>query len=82
MGEQKEATPKAFEVRISLHALQNIDEITGYIAFIRQEPLNAVKVGEAIFETIDKIALNHYSFRECEEIPTKAKIYRRAKCYS
>jgi hypothetical protein len=43
MGEQKKATAKKYQVRVSLNALQNIDEITGYIAFIKQEPLNAIK---------------------------------------
>ena len=35
-----------------------------------------------IFETIDRIALNPFAFRECEEIPTTTKIYRRAVCFS
>lgn len=34
MDRQKKATPKSFQVRISAQALGNIDEITGYIAFI------------------------------------------------
>lgn len=82
MGEQKKTTVKAFKIRVSVNALQQIDEITGYIAFIGQQPLNAIKVGNAIFQTIDRIALNPFSFRECEEIPTKNKMYRRAICYS
>jgi plasmid stabilization system protein ParE len=82
MGAQKKATPKAYEIRISANALQNLDEITGYIAFINLQPLNAIKVGDAIFTTIDKIAANPYAFKECEEIPTKTKMYRRASCLS
>jgi hypothetical protein len=34
MGRKEKAAPKAYQVRISTNALQNIDEITGYIAFI------------------------------------------------
>ncbi len=82
MGEQKKATAKTYKVRVTANALQNIDEITGYIAFINQQPLNAIKVGDALFEAIDRITLNPLSFRQCEEIPTKTKIYRRALCYS
>lgn len=48
MGRKEKAAPKAYQVRISTNALQNIDEITGYIAFINHQPLNAIKVGDAI----------------------------------
>ena len=63
-------------------ALQNIDEITGYITFINHQPLNAIKLGDAIFTTIDRIGLNPFAFKECEELRTKSKKYRRALCYS
>jgi plasmid stabilization system protein ParE len=82
MGLQEKTTPKNYEVRVSINALQNIEEITGYIAFVKQQPLNAVKVGDALFAAIDHIAVNPFAFRECEELPTKGKIYRRATCYS
>jgi plasmid stabilization system protein ParE len=82
MGWQKKTTSKAYPVRITLNALQNIDEITGYIAFIKQQPLNAIKVGDDLFATMDKIAAAPFAYRECEEIPTKTKIYRRAVCHS
>src|ERR1700712_5122998 len=80
MGDKKKATPKIYQVRVSLNALQNIDEITGYIAFINQQPLNAIKVGDSIFETINRIANDPFAFKECEEIPTTTKMYRRALC--
>jgi plasmid stabilization system protein ParE len=82
MGPQEKTTPKNYQVRISVNALQNIEEITGYIAFVNQQPLNAIKLGDAFFATIDRISLNPLAFRECEELPTKAKIYRRATCFS
>ena len=82
MGAKKETTPKTYQVRVSLNALQNIDEITGYIAFINQQPLNAIKIGDSIFKTIDRIAKNPFAFKQCEEIPTKTKMYRRALCLS
>ena len=65
MGTEKKATAKTYKVRITATALQNINEITGYITFINQQPLNAIKVGDAIFETIDRIALNPFAFRQC-----------------
>ena len=82
MDRPKKTTPKTYQVRISVNALQNIEEITGYIAFVNQQPLNAIKVGDALFKTIDRIAFNPLAFRECEELPTKTKMYRRAVCYS
>lgn len=82
MGRTKEEAPKAYSLRVTEHALQNIDDITGYIAYIRLEPLNAIRVGDEIFKTIDHIEKNPLAFRECEEIPTKNKIYRKAVCLS
>ncbi len=82
MGRTKKEAPKAYSLRITEHALQNIDDITGYIAYIRHEPLKAIRVGDEIFKTIDHIEKNPHAFRECEEIPTKNKIYRKAVCLS
>jgi plasmid stabilization system protein ParE len=82
MGRKKKTTATTFEVRLSQNALQNIDEITGYIAFINHQPSNAIKIGDSILETIDRISANPFAFRECEELATKTKIYRRAVCHS
>jgi plasmid stabilization system protein ParE len=82
MGRQKKATAKVYQINVSENALRNIDEITGYIAFIKHQPVNAIKVGDAIFNTIDRIGLNPFAFKECEELPTKSKIYRKAICKS
>ena len=40
---RKKTTPKTFPVRLSLNALQNIDEIKGYVAFIKLQPINAIQ---------------------------------------
>ncbi len=82
MGSTKEKTPKTYSLRVTDNALQNIDYITGYIAYIKHQPLNAIRVGDKIFETIDRIEQNPLVFRECEEIPTKTKMYRKAVCMS
>jgi plasmid stabilization system protein ParE len=78
----KEKTSGHYSLRISVNALQNIREITGYIAFVKHQPINAIKVGDKIFEAFERIQLNPFSFRECEEIQTKTKIYRKAVCMS
>ncbi len=82
MGKPKKTASKTYRVVISDTALLNIDEITGYIAFIKREPLNAIKVGDATMETIERIGQNPLAFRECDELPTKSKVYRRAVCHS
>ena len=82
MASPKEKAPAAYKVRITENALQDIDYITGYIAFINHQPLNAIRVGDAIFNTIDRIGQNPLAYRECEEIPTRNKIYRKAVCLS
>lgn len=52
MASQKKATATTRQIRISTVAIQNINEITGYIAFVQQEPINSIKVGNAIFATL------------------------------
>lgn len=82
MGNTKEKNPKTYSLRLTENALQNIDDITGYIAYIKHQPLNAIRVGDNIFKTIDRIEQNPLAFWECKEIPTKTKVYRKAVCMS
>jgi plasmid stabilization system protein ParE len=82
MGHTKEKAPEAHSLRITENAQQNIDDITGYIAFLKHQPLTAIRIGDKIFQTIDRIEKNPLAFRECWEIPTKTKIYRQAVCMS
>jgi hypothetical protein len=48
MGRTEKEAPKAYSLRITEHALPDIDYITGYIAYIRHEPLNAIRAGDEI----------------------------------
>jgi plasmid stabilization system protein ParE len=82
MVNSKNETPKSYSIKITEFALQNIDDITGYIAFIKHQPLNAIRVGDRIFQTIERIGTSPHAFRECEEIKTKLKMYRKAVCMS
>ena len=82
MDQSTQETRKEYTVVLSEIAIRNIDEITGYIAFINHQPGNAIKVGDAIFETIDRIALRPFAFKECPLLPTKTHIYRQAHCYN
>lgn len=58
MGKTEKEHSKAYSLRITQNALQNIKEITGYIAYINHQPNNAIKVGDKIFKTIDRIHMN------------------------
>ncbi len=82
MGQKKEAPATSHPVRVSQNAIKNINEITGYIGSIKKQPLNAIKVGDAIFDMISHIGENPFVYRECEELPTKTKMYRRVVCFS
>ncbi|MDQ3842387.1 MAG: hypothetical protein M3342_00020 [Bacteroidota bacterium] len=52
MAKKKKEASETYQVKISINALQNIDEITGYIAFIEQQSSNATKVEDALFDTL------------------------------
>jgi plasmid stabilization system protein ParE len=83
MGQRKKATPAShFEITVSANARQNIREITGYIAFVQKQPMNAIRVGDAIDATMRRIATTPTAFKEVVEIPTVSKMYRRAICLS
>jgi plasmid stabilization system protein ParE len=70
MGNTKEKTAKAYSLRVTDNALQYINDITGYIAYIKHQPLNAIRVCDKILKTIDRIEKNPFAFRECEELCT------------
>ncbi len=78
MEPEKKRADEDLPLRLSANADRNIDEITGYIAFIQHQPLNAIKVGDGIFQVIEKIASNPWKFKECVQLPTKTHIYRQA----
>ncbi|MBD0284437.1 MAG: hypothetical protein ICV79_03325 [Flavisolibacter sp.] len=52
MAKKKKEASETYQVKISINALQNIDEITGYIAFIERQSSNATKVEDALFDTL------------------------------
>jgi plasmid stabilization system protein ParE len=82
MGGKKEKTQSTYPVKISENAYRDIDDIAEYIAYVNHQPLNAIKIGDAIFNTIRRIGLNPFAFRECPGLETKTKMYRKAGCKS
>jgi plasmid stabilization system protein ParE len=67
MAQKKKAAQHTYQVKISQNALQNIDEITGFIAFIKQQPHNAIKVGDALFRTIENIGKPHWLIKSVKK---------------
>ena len=63
MDNTKEKALKTYSLRLTQNALKNIEKITTFIAHIKHLPLNAVRVGEKIFETIDRIKQNPLAFK-------------------
>lgn len=82
MGKEGKEAAKTRKIRVLNSAYKDIEEITDFIAFDNQQPLNAVKVARIILETINKIEQNPFTFKECEGMPTKTKMYRKAVCLS
>ena len=82
MVRTKGKAEETYQIRLTRQTQRSINQIVGYIAHIMREPQNDVRVGDKLFQTIDRIEKNPFVFRECEEIPTKNKIYRKAICMS
>jgi plasmid stabilization system protein ParE len=57
---------------------KDLKGILDYIAIKQKQPLNAIKVSIGINTAMNKIILNPTIYSECENIPTKTKIYREA----
>ena len=79
MGTEKKTHPEPYTLIVKDKFYQNLDQIVEYIAFVQKQPLNALKVGDGISETMAKIIENPLIYSECENIPTKTKIYREAR---
>lgn len=82
MAEEKRKPSKTYSLKISKNAEIDIDAILNYIAFLRHQLINAIRVGDKIFSIFHGIEQNPLAYRECEEIPSKTKMYRKAVCMS
>ena len=66
------------KLRITDNAIDNLEEILFYLEFIKYSPDSAKRAKTKIIQKIKKNILIHpHSYRECEEIITKTKIYRK-----
>jgi|SRR5688572_2979864 toxin ParE1/3/4 len=82
MEQKNETNTEAREVRLIDEAYQDLDDIFKFIAIDKLQPLNARKVQEEIWDTINKIRKTPFAFKEYERTPTEGKLYRQARCLS
>jgi plasmid stabilization system protein ParE len=78
MGKEKIGDSSSYALIVSQNYYKDLEQIVDYIEFVKFQPLNAIKVGDGIQKTMNKIILNPTIYAECENIPTKSKIYREA----
>jgi plasmid stabilization system protein ParE len=78
MGKEKETIEKPYTLIIKSNYFDTLEQIVDFIAFEKKQPLNAIKVGDGINRTMEKIILNPLIYAECENLPTKTKLYREA----
>lgn len=78
MEKERNGNFESYSLVISDKYYSDLEKIVDYIEFVNHQPINAVKVARGINETMDKIILNPTIYAECENIPTKTKIYREA----
>jgi plasmid stabilization system protein ParE len=78
MGKEKIGDSSSYALIISQRYYDDLEQIVDYIEFVKLQPINAIKVGDGIQKTMNKIILNPTIYAECENIPTKSKIYREA----
>ena len=72
MGKKEKGTSETRKIRVLNAAFQDIDEITNFIAVNNEQPLNAIKVAETLWETTNKIEQNPFvckSVRKCRQRP-------------
>jgi len=73
MAKQKKAITTTRQIRVSVNALKNINEITGYIAFVNQEPLNAIKAGDAFLDSLTGLNKIHLLLKNVLNFQPKQK---------
>ncbi len=78
MGKEKTTATKAYTLIVKDKFYNDLEQIVDYITFEQKQPLNAIKVGDGINKAMSKIIDNPLVYAECENIPTKTKIYREA----
>jgi plasmid stabilization system protein ParE len=78
MGTGSTENKKTYTLVVTDRYYDNLRQIIYYIAEKQKQPLNAIKISKGINKAMSKIIDNPLIYAECENIPTKTKIYREA----
>jgi plasmid stabilization system protein ParE len=78
MGIRNSENQETYSLIVNEKYFTDLRKILDFIAIKQKQPLNAIKVSIGINATMNKIILNPTIYAECENIPTKSKIYREA----
>lgn len=78
MGIRNSENQETYSLIVNDKYFTDLRKILDYIAIKQKQPLNAIKVSIGINVAMNKIILNPTIYAECENIPTKSKIYREA----
>lgn len=70
---------ESYKLIIKSFYFESLEKIVNYIAEENKEPLSAIKVARGINKSMEKIIENPTSYSECENLPTKSKLYREAR---
>ena len=78
MGIRNPENQETYSLIVNDKYFTDLKKILDYIAIKQKQPLNAIKVSIGINVAMNKIILNPTLYAECENIPSKSKIYREA----
>lgn len=78
MGAKERSHTKTYTLAITENYYYNLAEIVDYIALVNKQPANALKIADGINRTLNKIVRNPFIYAQCENLPTKTKLYREA----
>ena len=76
MGGKEKENKESYQVRLSLKAATDFNDIVDYISVINHQPLNAERVADQLIKRINSLANNPFAFKECAELKSKSGMYR------
>jgi plasmid stabilization system protein ParE len=78
MGIRNSENQETYSLVVNDKYFTDLRKILDFIAIKQNQPVNAIKISIGINAAMNKIVLSPTIYAECENIPTKSKIYREA----
>lgn len=79
MGKGNTDDKRTYTLIVTDKYYADLKQIIYYIAEKKKQPLNAINVSKGINSAMSKIVDNPLIYAQCENIPTKTKIYRETR---